>query len=315
MTDNAALILRDPFDGDSFSASGGLFYKDNEEQRSGSFRFLRDPSRASGSALQLTVTPSGKPTGQGFSERAEVWEHASVRADYGRMTWYAFALKFERPPILDAHRMMVAQWKRAMNPGAPGDYSPFLGIRIVRGEFVITIDSDAVPSLPRPAETPLFLQTGAAAPAVQRTRARQTRFLIATSAEDLEPLSRDFSHSAADIQVTMRGGRLPEPTTDWVDFVIMTKPGPEGDGAIEIFANGEWIVSARGKIGHESHELGRTQYFKFGPYRDSGRSDEWTVRYADFARGPRCEDVAGPEVCQPWRDAEAGLRAQSQAAV
>ncbi len=300
MADNASLILRDRFDGEAFAPAAGLFYKDNEEQRAGSFRFVRDASRASGSALELTVAPSGRPSGQGFSERAEVWEHASVRADYGQTAWYAFSLKFEKPPTTDAHRMMVAQWKRAMNPGAVGDYSPFLGIRLVRGEFVVTIDSDALVTTPRPAEAPLFAPGGGPAPAMQRSRARQTRLLVATSAGSLERLAGDFGQSAPDVRITPRGGRLPRPSTDWIDFVIMTKPGPGGDGAIELFANGAWIASAAGRIGHETHELGRTQYFKFGPYRESGRSDHWTVRYADFARGPRCEDVAGPEIGRLW---------------
>jgi hypothetical protein len=298
MSDNASMILRDRFDGESFVA--GLFYKDNEEQRAGSFRFVRDASRASGSAVELTVAPSGRPSGQGFSERAEVWEHASVRADYGEAAWYAFSLKFDQPPTSDAHRMMVAQWKRAMNPGALGDYSPFLGIRIVRGEFAVTIDSDALATVPRPASAPLFGEGGGAAPAMQRRRAGQTRLLVATSSESLEPYARDFGLSSPDVRVTPRGGALPKPGTDWVEFVVMTKPGPGGNGAIELFANGAWIASATGRIGHESHELGRTQYFKFGPYRESGRSDRWSVRYADFARGPRCEDVAGPEICRQW---------------
>ncbi len=130
--------------------------------------------------------------------------------------------------------------------------------------------------------------------------AGQTRLLVATSSVSLERLAGDFGQSAPDVRITPRGGTLPRPSTDWVDFVVMTKPGPAGDGAIELFANGAWIASAAGRIGHETHELGRTQYFKFGPYRESGRSDHWTVRYADFARGPRCEDVAGPEVCRLW---------------
>ena len=123
---------------------------------------------------------------------------------------------------------------------------------------------------------------------------------VATSADDPGRFEADFSQAAPDVRITPRGGRLPKPSTDWIEFVILTKPGPRGDGAIELFANGVWIASAAGRIGHESHELGRTQYFKFGPYRESGRSDRWSVRYADFARGPRCEDVAGPEIRRQW---------------
>jgi hypothetical protein len=74
------------------------------------------------------------------------------------------------------------------------------------------------------------------------------------------------------------------------------KPGPGGDGEVEVFANDAWIASAAGRIGHESPELGPLQYFKFGPYRDGGRTDRWRVFYDDFARGPECGDVAGPSI-------------------
>ena len=307
------LILRDSFDAGSFAPTAGLFYKDNEEQRAGSFRFVRDASHASGTALELTVSPSGRPAGQGFSERAEVWEHASVRATYGQEVWYSFSLKFDERPSADAHRMMVAQWKRAMNPGALGDYSPFLGIRIVRGEFAVTIDSDTLTTVGREPQIPMFSERDAPAPAMQRLRARQTRLLVATSAVDMARYAADFDQSAPDVRLVHRGGRLPSPSTRWIDFVIKAKPGPSGDGEVELFTNGDWIASVRGRIGHESHELGRTQYFKFGPYRESGRSDDWTVRYADFARGPRCENVAGPEVCRrsDRPDALSGLGASS----
>jgi hypothetical protein len=90
---------------------------------------------------------------------------------------------------------------------------------------------------------------------------------------------------------------MPKAEARWIDFVFKVKPGPRGDGAIEVFADGRWIVSAKGRIGHDGPGLGPTQYFKFGPYRDGGMTDVWRVFYDSFRRGPTCADVAGPDVC------------------
>jgi hypothetical protein len=109
---------------------------------------------------------------------------------------------------------------------------------------------------------------------------------------------RGFDNCAPDVTLVHRGGKLPKAEAKWIDFVIKVKPGPRGDGEIEIVANGQWIASVRGRIGHEGPELGLTQYFKFGPYRDGGQTDRWRVFYDDFARGPRCSDVANPDICR-----------------
>jgi hypothetical protein len=298
MADNSRFILRDAFEGDAFSPSSGLFYKDNEEQRAGSYRFQSDVVRSGRKALELNVAPRCRPEQVGCSERAEVWEHATTRASYGQAVWYAFSMRMDDPPPSAAHRYMVAQWKRAINSDAAGDYSPFLGIRIIRGEFAITIDSDAMPTIPRPAGVSLFSSGGAPAPARQRRSARQTRLLVATSADAASKGFEDFNDCAPDVRVIARGGRLPKPDSGWIDFVIKVKPGPRGDGEIEIFGNGAWIASVAGRIGHEGPELGRTQYFKFGPYRDGGQKDHWRVFYDNFARGPECSDIAGPAICR-----------------
>jgi peptidoglycan/xylan/chitin deacetylase (PgdA/CDA1 family) len=298
VADKSKLILRDDFEGDSFSPASGLFYKDNEEQRAGTFRFQSEIVRSGARALELTVTPQCRSSQEGFSERAEVWEHASVRAAYEQSVWYAFSMKLDDPPPSAAHRNMVAQWKRAINPNAEGDYSPFLGIRIIRGEFAITIDSDVMPTRPRVPGEEDFSCSGAPAPAMQRKRAKQTRLLIATSADGQAKGLEGFDSCAPDVLLTRRGGKLPKADSRWIDFVFKVKPGPRGDGEIEIFANGQWIASAAGRIGHEGPELGQTQYFKFGPYRDGGQKDRWRVFYDNFARGPNCEDVANPAICR-----------------
>ena len=98
------------------------------------------------------------------------------------------------------------------------------------------------------------------------------------------------------ISVTDHGNKLPLPSSGWIDFAIYTKPGPDGSGRIEIFANGKPIVTVNGHIGHADKGLGENQYFKFGPYR-AGHTNDWTLYYDDFRRSPRCADVMGESQC------------------
>jgi hypothetical protein len=104
----------------------------------------------------------------------------------------------------------------------------------------------------------------------------------------------EFKACTDKITVIDRGNPLPSPDSGWIDFAVMTKPGPHGTGHIEIFANGKWIRTIKGHIGHDDPPLGRNQYFKFGPYRAPGKS-EWTLYFDHFRRGPDCRDVLGDD--------------------
>jgi hypothetical protein len=295
--DPSQLKLREDFEGDGFAPAGGLYYKDNEEQRAGRHRTQSDVVRSGAKGLELVVAPRCRPDKSGCSERAEVWEKPEVLAGYDKALWYAFSMKLDDPPPSAEHRHMVAQWKRAILPTAEIDYSPFLGLRIIQGELALTIDSDALPSRPRLAEDRPLSCLGGGTPAQQRSRAKQTRLLIAATASADPMTFKEFDVCAPDVRIVQRGGKLPKAEPRWIDFVFKVKPGPRGDGEIEVFANGAWVVSVKGRIGHEGPGLGPTQYFKFGPYRDGGRMDSWKVFYDDFRRGPGCADVAGPDVC------------------
>jgi Polysaccharide lyase len=301
LADPSQLILRDDFEGESFAPAGGLFYKDNAEQRAGRYRTQTEVVRSGNRGLALSVVPQCRPDQRGCSERAEVWEKPEVLAAYDRTLWYALSMKLDDTPPSAAHRYVVAQWKREIRAGADGDYSPFLALRIIRGEFAITIDSDSVPSRARkPEDGPLSCSAGAA-PAMQRGAVKQTRLLVAASVEAKVGSFGGYDTCAPDISITRRGGKLPKAESRWIDFVVKVKPGPAGGGEIEIFADRAWIVSVKGRIGHEGPGLGPNQYFKFGPYRDGGQKDNWQVFYDNFRRGPTCEDVAGPSVCDQMK--------------
>jgi hypothetical protein len=297
-SDPAQLRLRDDFEGPDFSGTSGLYYKDNEEQRAGHFRMQGAIVREGKGALEATVVPRCRPDAGKCSERAEIWERREVLAPYSATLWYAFSMRLDETVLHRDHRYVVAQWKRAIKPGAKIDYSPFLAIRIIRGQLAITVESDAMATRARRETDPPHACAGYGAPAQQRVKVQQTRLLVAVADRDRHELSPIFDACAEGAQVIPRGGQFPQTAAGWIDFVFKVKPGPKGDGDIEILANGAWIASVRGRIGHEGPDLGPNQYFKFGPYRDGGLKESWRVVYDAFRRGPACEDVAEPSLCR-----------------
>ena len=122
-----------------------------------------------------------------------------------------------------------------------------------------------------------------------------TQFSLLDGAASIPAL---FKKAAADgqpaVAITDHGNKLPAPDSGWIDFAIYTRPGPDGTGRIEIFANDKWVVTVTGMIGHGDRGLGQNQYFKFGPYR-AGAAGTWALYYDDFRRSPDC--VITAELC------------------
>jgi hypothetical protein len=284
--------LFDGFEGDGFSAEGGLYYKDNAEQRAGLVEFDPKAGRDGGGALKLTVRPGCNVGADSCSERAEIWEKPDLRVPYFTPVWYGFAVKFADPIPQDDHRYLIAQWKREIDPGAPGDFSPFLALRLRKGRLFATVETNhfapvrqapkGTPIRCAPHETPVWL----------RPETNQMRALVATDGEWVPEDGALFNACTDKIEVIDRGNPLPTPGSGWIDFAIMTKPGPDGTGRIEIFANDKWVVTVKGHIGHNDPPLGDNQYFKFGPYR-AAADGYWTLYYDDFRRSLDKADVLG----------------------
>jgi hypothetical protein len=310
-TDNARLILSDGFEDRRFSAQGGLYYKDNAEQRSGRVAFQSEVVHSGQVALKLTVGPAcharssrivpaqapGADEGRDdCSDRAEVWEKPDVLARYDQTVWYRFALRLEEPVPKENGRYVLAQWKREITRGVQHDYSPFLAVRLYRGKLAVTIETDEVEVLPLGTpERPVACKPGEAV-VTTRPSYRQTRALVAIEeGANIADYSGSFAACAPSISVT-RHGDLPTAGSGWIDLAFRSSPGPRGEGHIEVIANGRPVVTVKGHIGHAGPGLGANQYFKFGPYRSSSASD-WTVYYDGFARGPRCRDVIASGYC------------------
>lgn len=285
--------LFDSFEGENFSPEGGLYYKENAEQRAGSVTFEKSGGRDGKGVLRLSVRSGCNVSADSCSERAEIWERPELRVPYSTPVWYGFSVKFADPIPQDDHRYLIAQWKREIDPGAPGDFSPFLALRLRKGRLFATVEANHfAPVSEQPKGTPARCEPGQT-PVWMRPDTNQMRALVATDA-DWQPEDGSLFNACTDrIEIIDRGNPLPTPGSGWIDFAVMTRPGPDGTGHIEIFANDRWIVTIKGYIGHNDPPLGDNQYFKFGPYRAAAEG-EWTLYYDNFRRSLDRADVLSP---------------------
>jgi hypothetical protein len=287
--------LVDGFDGNDFAPGGGLYYRENFEQSAGNVVFQQDVKRTGAGALKLSVKPLCKADG-GCSERAEIWEKTDLRVPYNEGVWYGFAVKFADPIPQDDHRYLIAQWKREIEPGAEGDFSPFLALRLRQGKLFATVETNYIAP---PSATKASDGCGkAGVPVWLRPDTNQMRALVATDAAWGPEDGTIYADCTDALQIVDHGNKLPDPASGWIDFAIYTRPGPDGSGRIDIYANDKPVVTVTGHIGHADAGLGPNQYFKFGPYR-AGHTNEWTVYYDDFRRSAACEDVLSPAACPP----------------
>jgi hypothetical protein len=284
--------LYDGFEASDFSAEGGLYYKTNLEQSAGTIEFQNQVVYRGAGALKLSVgRPRVQATEMG-SERAEIWERRDLWAPYDRGIWYGFAVKFAEPIPRDDHRYVIAQWKREI-AGTKGDFSPFLALRLKRGKLFATVETNLLTGTGMRLMNQTGQFEGGSAKVWLRPETNQTRAFVAADDTWKNEDGACFDTYTREITIIDRGHPLPRPGSGWIDFVIYSKPGPDGSGYIEIIANQKWIATIRGRIGHSEKGLGSCQYFKFGPYRDSHDS-VWTLYYDEFRRSLNYSDVCRP---------------------
>lgn len=296
---DGAAVLKDGFEGTDFAKEGGLYYKENAEQAAGRFEFQKDVKLTGEGALKLTIRPNCPPASEDCSERAEIWERTKLRVPFDQGAWFGFAVKFADPIPTDDHRYLIAQWKREIGPEAVGDFSPFLAFRMRSGKLFVTVETNYYPPMAGVVEAstgPVDCPKGGV-PVWLRPEDNQLRILVAHD-DQWQPAAdaRLFNSCTDAVSVVDHGNPLPAPGSGWIDFAVYVKPGADGDGHIELYANGKPVVTVKGHIGHNDKGLGENQYFKFGPYRDAHKGD-WTVYYDDFRRSPNCADVLRGAAC------------------
>jgi len=289
--------VADDFEAGRFDPNGGLYYKMNREQSAGVVKFQSRDVRFGKGALSLSVTPFCEPDNKDCSERAEVWMKKDIHAPYEEPVWYAFSIKMEKPVPTAKHRFVMAQWKRKILVGAKTPYSPFLALRLNKGKFVFTVETDRLNVQPIGAGARQSGCLEGETWVLDRQEDNQTRALVSKQPDMSWSDWRHYNGCTSEIKIRQHTQGLPKAVDGWSDFVFFVKTGPQGNGRIEIFANGQHTTTITGKIGHRGQGLGDYQYFKFGPYRAAGKIDNWTVLYDRFRRGPRCIDVTDAATC------------------
>jgi hypothetical protein len=111
---------------------------------------------------------------------------------------------------------------------------------------------------------------------------------------------------AADIEITPESNRLlPDPRRGLVDMVYRIRGGrtdneygPRSKGEVEVWANGQKIVSVRGNVGYVLRVENRVEligpYFKFGVYR-TRIPGELELQFDEFTQTTQQSDL--PEIC------------------
>jgi hypothetical protein len=179
--------------------------------------------------------------------------------------WYALTFRMSGDiPVNGSVRWITAQWK---DDGAwPHAYSqsPFLAQRYDSGVLHVTVQSDrcrcviaSAPGNPdaRTVKRPVHL------PATMLAPVAPLHCYWHGNEPCQAPGLRLYAPSAA------APSSLPDPRDRWVKMMYYVRGGPDGDGRIDVYADGRFIVRAEGAIGYRGGTPGRVK-FKFGAYRD-----------------------------------------------
>ena len=214
--------------------------------------------RSGRQALALTVRPEDVPLGDG-KERAELGENPRYYRPFGTEVWYGFSWHVPEPVPDDGNRIVIGQWQN-VDGGRP-----FLAQRFRNGDFYITVFDATGPDFDMSVPT--------------------SGCLVRIAREHCERPARPV-RCGTDLTVE-EFGCLPSPTEDWVDMVYRVDAGADGNGLVEVWANGVLVSRATGSFGYRNADW---QFFKFGPYRDPVDYPT-TVYFDNYRRGTSHEAV------------------------
>ena len=176
-------------------------------------------------------------------QRSEIRVRQGRQIPFGTEAWYGFSFRVDGyVDPNDSNRLVIGQWKEQSGG------SPFVAQRFDNRIFRITVQDSECRAIIAEMPSDLGLMHG---------------LLFLTS-------HRMKCTRAPDIRLTPPNPALhilPDPYGAWVDMVYRIRGGRDGDGLVEVWANGECVVRAEGAIGNRDFG-GPNQYFKFGVYRD-----------------------------------------------
>jgi hypothetical protein len=233
-------------------------------------------------------------------ERAELWEADALKQPFGTEIWTRFRMWIDpKIPAGDATRLVIGQWKE------DGGHSPMLAQRFTGRRFTITIgqDNDDPARDTQDVDCRVIIAHDAAFGIAARAGATgeptavsgEGAFLGGSLGYDRNEVVHGVAVApgrappcARDILVT--GHRLlPEIFGRWTTMLYHIKAAVDGNGLVELWADGDKIVTVTGRIGFRD-AVGRKQYFKFGPYRRHAPYPT-LARLATYARGATREEV------------------------
>jgi hypothetical protein len=166
---------------------------------------------------------------------------------------------------------MLGAWKQEV------DGSPFLAMRFEGGVFYITLES----STTRVMLGSTLIDARAFIQVMKGGGGQKFGFIT------------DPELYVGDNGIQLSHGKvkyLPDPRNGWVDLIFRIKGGLAGDGIVEVYANGQFVVRASGKIGVDA-PVGSRQYLRLGHRRDRA-STAAVLLIDDYRRDRSLEEVS-----------------------
>jgi hypothetical protein len=216
-------------------------------------------------ALAIRVEQADRDCG-GRCQRNEIRIANRLRLRFGEEAWYGFSFRIAGDiSEQGSKRWIIGQWKQ------DGDGSPFLAQRYDNGVFHITVQDN---------DCRIIVAQANGHPEGKQAHRHDPAYSAMAYLSD--PRLYDCK---SDVRVEHGPVLpvLPDPREEWVDMLYRVRGGRGGQGLIEIWANGDFIVRVRGSIGYDDAD-GPTQYFKIGHYRAPVEGTT-TLYFDDFRRG------------------------------
>ena len=231
-----------------------------KQAHEGTYRIVGKSKTARDSAIAISANPAMRGCGE-HCQRNEIRTAPKYRIKFGQEAIYSFDFRVDGAQ--STGRWVSGQWKQQC------DGSPFLAQRFNRDEFYITVQDRncrVVVASSKP--------SGARLPMTRKTDGLTQR---------VAPQPGTSTSCQTDIRVEYAAdATLPDPRRGWVRMSYRVRGGRNGDGLIEINANGRFIARVTGSIGDDD-VAGPNQYFKYGIYREFTRGTS-TAYMDNFSR-------------------------------